>query len=485
MSTRKSLAWSFSQQFGQYVLQFVGSVVIARLLTPHEVGVFSLALAANFLITSLREFGVGSYLIREETLNDDKVRTAFGIWIVTSWSLGLVVLAVRGLFADLYDTPGISDVLTIVSISFFITPLGQPANALLIREMRFDLQHHITLASVLVSVSTNIILAVLGFSYMALAWGMIAGVIVRSLLLIAARPDHLRMLPSLQYWRDVVSFGGWVTATSIVGTINSQGSKFILGGVINPSALAQFERSSQLPITARMAISRPLGRVLLPAFAQLSRDKQRLDESFIKATNLMNVLVWPPMFALAFLSVPVVVLIFGEQWRIAGEIMPYTIGGILSLTLVPNHHEILVATGKVRKLFTITSIMMVFALATGAVASYYGLAAFAAVGFARALLASVVLYCAVAPIVGLSLPHFVRMHLRNFAVATFSAVPAAAAYYHYGTEVPLEAILALVPLSAVFWLLAVAALKHEVLKEVTRTLTSLKNAIGASADRNG
>ena len=92
----------------------MGSIVIARLLTPDEMGVFALAMAATILISSLRNFGVGSYLIREEQLTDDKVRTAFGIWITVSWTLGVVVLSVRHYIAGLYDAPGIADVLSAI-----------------------------------------------------------------------------------------------------------------------------------------------------------------------------------------------------------------------------------------------------------------------------------------------------------------------------------------------------------------------------------
>lgn len=484
MSTRKSLAWSFSQQAGQYALQFVGSVVIARLLTPHEVGVFALAMAANFLISSLRQFGVGSYLIREENLTDKKVRTAFGVWIATSWTLGFIVLALRGYLADAYDTPGIEDVLTLVSLNFFVTPLGQPANALLVRGMRFDLLHHITLTSVLVSVGTNIVLALMGFSYMALAWGMIAGTAVRSALLIAVRSDHIRLLPSFHHWRDVLSFGGWVTGASVINTISSEGTKFIVGGILNPAALALYERSLQLPVAIRMVISRPLGRVLLPAYAKLSRDKQRLDHSFLKVASLTNVLIWPPLFVLGFLSVPVVVFVFGEQWRAAGEIMPYIIGARIALTLVPNQHEILVATGEVRKLFGINFVLMMVGLVSVAAASHYGLVVFAVVVFFRAILASALFYYALAPIVRFSRRSFLLTHLRSLAVAAFASIPAAAGYIAYGSQVPFEIILAIVGASAAFWLIAAVLLKHEILQEFSGVLASLKGARGSPANRS-
>jgi len=196
LSTRKSLAWSFSQEFFQKAFRFAGSIVIARLLTPDEVGVFAIAMSANYLLNSVRDFGVGSYLIREPDLTRDKVRTVFGLTLAIQWTLGALLVGLRGPVADLYGTPGIAEVLGVLALSFFIAPFGQPANALLRRDMRFDLLHHIGIAGVTVGTGTTILLAALGFSYMSMAWGLLAGHVTRITLTLSVRRDHLRLLPA-------------------------------------------------------------------------------------------------------------------------------------------------------------------------------------------------------------------------------------------------------------------------------------------------
>ena len=45
MSVRKSMAWSLTGSVGFFVIQFVASVIVARLLTPAELGVYGVALA--------------------------------------------------------------------------------------------------------------------------------------------------------------------------------------------------------------------------------------------------------------------------------------------------------------------------------------------------------------------------------------------------------------------------------------------------------
>jgi len=54
-------------------------------------GVFVLAMSVAAVLTSLRTFGVGTYLIHEPNLDLSKVRSAFGVMLLVSWSLGIAL----------------------------------------------------------------------------------------------------------------------------------------------------------------------------------------------------------------------------------------------------------------------------------------------------------------------------------------------------------------------------------------------------------
>jgi len=82
VSIRRSIAWTFSEQTLLQLIQLAAAVVIARLLSPDELGVFALAVSAAAVLTALRTFGVGNYLIREAELNLDKICS---IWAAILW----------------------------------------------------------------------------------------------------------------------------------------------------------------------------------------------------------------------------------------------------------------------------------------------------------------------------------------------------------------------------------------------------------------
>src|SRR3546814_9695372 len=90
---------------------------------------------------------VGNYLSLEPDLDIVKVRSAFGVMLLISWALGLVLFLGRHAIADLYGRPSIAEVMSLLALSFVIAPFGEPASALLTWQMRFRSLHNIGLRS--------------------------------------------------------------------------------------------------------------------------------------------------------------------------------------------------------------------------------------------------------------------------------------------------------------------------------------------------
>lgn len=465
MTIRTSLAWTFCEQFGQRVLQFAGSVAIARLLTPDEVGVFALAMAVNALISSLREFGIGSYLIREPELSDDKIRTAFGMWLLVAWALAVVVFAIRHWVAGLYDTPGMADVLLVLCLTFILLPFGQPAQSLLTREMRFDLLNHVGLATAAVRVGITVSLAALGWSYMALAWGMVLGTLLRSILLIALRPDHLRLRPGLRCWRQVVSFGGWLTGAQVAGTVTVEGQKFVLGGFLNPAAVALFERAVQLPSMARETLFAPVGRVLFPALSRDIREGRRIGGKIETLVAATTVIIWPAFLVLALLAEPLVVFVFGENWRVAGKILPYLLVSQGILALLPQPEQILMPYGRARRIFVLRAFTVVNGLTFTVIGAMHSLMMFAMLRPLATILTVTVFWLAVRRLMDVTPGRLLRQYARAAVVAGVAAAPAGVAVWLYGAEVPVAQMIYAAGLAPPLWLGAVLVVKHPLAEE--------------------
>ena len=109
-SFRKSLAINFASSSGATLVMFVVSIIVARILTPAEIGIYSIAIVLVNVAHVFREFGVSSYLQRAENLTPDKVRSAMGVAYASPLrpSRGSIKIQQRGCaveagYSDLHD----------------------------------------------------------------------------------------------------------------------------------------------------------------------------------------------------------------------------------------------------------------------------------------------------------------------------------------------------------------------------------------------
>src|ERR1700741_853746 len=106
----------------QFAIDFSASLIVARLLSPHEIGAFSIALAAVVIAQTLRSAGVNMFLIAAPELDRDKVRTALGLAMLASFAFAAAIFAAAPLIAAFYREPVITDVLRIICIGYLLAP---------------------------------------------------------------------------------------------------------------------------------------------------------------------------------------------------------------------------------------------------------------------------------------------------------------------------------------------------------------------------
>ena len=92
MSVRRSVTIFFSAKYVELLLGLISSLILARLLSPEEFGIYSIAASVVIIGYLFRNFGVGQYIVQVEKLNDGILRSAFTATLAISWAIGLLLL---------------------------------------------------------------------------------------------------------------------------------------------------------------------------------------------------------------------------------------------------------------------------------------------------------------------------------------------------------------------------------------------------------
>ncbi len=125
---RRSLFLSFADKHLRLVLQIAATLILARFLTPAEFGVFTIGLVVVYIADTLRDFGVATFIVQEKELTPNVVSTAYGISLVLGVASAAVIVLASVPLARFYHSPGVRDVLLVLSPMFLIDFRSAPSS---------------------------------------------------------------------------------------------------------------------------------------------------------------------------------------------------------------------------------------------------------------------------------------------------------------------------------------------------------------------
>lgn len=476
-SIRKSLGYSLLSSNAVTGLQFFGSLIIARLLTPEQFGIFSVAAVVVAIAQILRDLGVSAYIIQVQDLTSEILRAAFGLALLSASTIAFALSLASGSIADFYAEPRLQDVMLVLAINFALTPFGSVTMACIRREMGFRAIGIVDVLSALISLGVTICLAYFGHGAMSLAWGAIAGTVVSVIAAQFLRPAYMPWLPSLRGASAILKFGSITTSSSILGYLNNSATDLVLGKLSGMSAVAYFNRAASLNRFFGTLLSKALNPVLLPAFSNIRRQDGDLGFAFLNGTSLLTAITWPLYAIIAILAEPLILLMFGDQWRVSIELVPYiALTALLSSTYTlcgPSY----VARGKPS--LNLISEAINLPIKVGVII-YFAPDGVLAVAMAWpwiALSGAFVHQVLIATVLEISLWHFIRSLWLSMVVTVLSAVGGWLAYQfvadNYPTTHDATQLLAGAAGAGILWMLAIYLVRHPVSVELAKVRSSL------------
>lgn len=329
-SLRKALLLSLGQRYMAFVVQFVASLVLARLLTPAEVGIFALAAAVVAIAHLLRDFGVGEYIIQERDLTRERLRAAFSATLMMAWLIAGLIYVFAHQIAAFYGTPGIAATLYVLAFNFVLLPFGSTTFAVLSREMAFAAIFFIQTASAIASAVVTILLAYHGYSYMSMAWGSLVGTITTVFMLTLLRPAEMLLVPSFKSLRRVGRFGGMLTVGRLMEQVSRRAPDLLIGNGLGLHAVGIFSKAASMLDIFHDFFTAAISRVALPAFVNRHRGRTEARADYLQGIQLLGIF---PLAFFGFLNLfadPLIYLLFGPQWiEVAPVLRIMSLGGLL------------------------------------------------------------------------------------------------------------------------------------------------------------
>ncbi|HVL00002.1 MAG TPA: lipopolysaccharide biosynthesis protein [Dongiaceae bacterium] len=317
---RKAVLFSVLNQYSLQVIGFISVAVLARLLTPEQIGLFSVATAIAFLAIEIRSFGVSEFLVREKTVDRQQIMSVLGVMIIMSWGLALILIGAAGWIADFYGEPDLRNVLWIITLPFFLAPYSSVPVALLAREMKFDTILKIDLFGAVVRNLVSISLVLLDYGYYGLAYGALAGVVAEFLANTYYRPANVPWLPSFRNLRPVFRSGAQIGVSNLLESLSQNANDLVLGRLASMKDVGFFSRGMGLVLFLHNSLIQAVGPVALPHLAQVRRAGGSVQDAYLNAIVLVGAFTLPVFAVVNLAAQPMIRALFGDQWAVSVQV---------------------------------------------------------------------------------------------------------------------------------------------------------------------
>lgn len=308
------LFWVYLENIAAQIVNFIVSVILARLLDPEHYGTIALV---NVFVNLANVFVNSSFsyaLIQKKDADDLDYSSMF--WFTAGMSLvffsGLFFLA-----PGIGDFYGNSDLTLVLRVLLFRIPLSAYNSiqmAYVSGHMVFKKSFLSNSGGALLSGVFGVILAYLGAGIWALVAQSLLNVLFNTLILMIVVKWRPRFLFSYERLKPLIGYGWKLLATGLMFTGYTEVRSLVIGKRYSAEDLGYYDRGYSFPRLIASNIDSTINRVLFPTLSQQQDDMVRLREMTRRSAKTSAYLMTPLLFGLAIVAEPLVRMLLGEKW---------------------------------------------------------------------------------------------------------------------------------------------------------------------------
>lgn len=327
------------------------TVIVARLLSPRDFGVFAVALTVHAVAMSVAELGVSSCLVRGDRPADEIAPTVATVSLVTSLVLATTMVIAAQQVAAALGAPEAASAVRVMAIAVALAGVIAVPSAQLSRDFRQD---RIFLASVLAFVPATALLIVLaahGGGALSFAWSRVAGQVIGAVVLFVS--VDVRYLPGFtaRVLRPLLHFGLPLAGANLLNFVLLNTDYALIGRWLGPVSLGIYVVAFNVASWATTLMSSMINGVAMPAFARAADDPLRARRYLHGATQAVAACALLLCAVSAGLASPLVETLYGDRWSGAAAPLALLAGyGALSVLCLVIAN-VVTAFGRTRLLF--------------------------------------------------------------------------------------------------------------------------------------
>ncbi|MGM0503943.1 MAG: MOP flippase family protein [Bacteroidota bacterium] len=311
----RGFKWSFLNKIAAQALHFIFSVILARLLSPDDFGMFAMITVFSNLGLLFKDFGFGHALIYDKDPSKNEFDSVFVLNLITGIFLTTLFFFLAPVIAGFYNEPRLTNLTKVFSVVFFIQSFGLVNLVELKKRIDFKRLAVIENTSLLISSLIAIALAYYGFGVWSLVARTIMNMTLRTIIVFfvsSYRPGlNLNIKVIKKLWRYSIN----VSANGFLTYWMRNLDNLMIGKMIGQQSLGIYNMAYQIMLFPIRNISNTIKDVLFPSFSSIKNDINVIRSVYLKVIQTIALITFPMLAGIAILSEPFVLIVLGDKWE--------------------------------------------------------------------------------------------------------------------------------------------------------------------------
>lgn len=365
------------------LIQLASVVIMARLLSPTDFGLFAMVMSIAGIAEVFRDFGLSQAAVQAPVLTERQRSNLFWVNTAIGAVLAVAVFLSSWGIAALYGRDELAPLAQLASIAFLLNGLATQFRASLNRALRFRSLAITDVAAAALGLGIGIVTGLAGAG----PWALVAqllGAAFATLVLVLVFSDWLPGLP-----RRGAAIGGFMrfgwnmVATQLVTYVGNNVDTVVIGVRFGAAQLGIYNRAFQLVMQTANQMRAPITNVAVPVLSRLQGAGARYWD-FVRVGQVG--LGYTIVVVLAFVigaGDPVTEVLLGQRWAAAAPVLSLLAVAAVFQTLNSASYWVYVSKGITGPLFRYNLVSVTIKVAAILIGSQWGMIG-VAVGYAIA-----------------------------------------------------------------------------------------------------
>jgi len=308
----RGAAWMVAMRWSLRGVGLVNTIVIARLLTPADFGISTMAwIVVEFLMT-LSEANVETALLRANTFERDYMDTAWTVRVISGVLTTLALFAVAPLAASYYGDSRVMTVIDVVALRALIMGFENIGVVEFRHRLEFAKEYRYWMWRRVLMLGFGLGLAFALRDYMALTLAApMSGVVT---VVLSFTMSRYRPRFCVTHWRKLWAFSQWVIVYGTARFLNSRADQFVIGGIGSAADIGNYYVAYDTASLPTRELIWPMGRAFTPTLARIVHDPVEMRAALKGILGFIAMLTLPAGIGMSLIAEDATLVLLGNQW---------------------------------------------------------------------------------------------------------------------------------------------------------------------------